>query len=422
VRRSIALGLACVVGVGLAALAPAAASEAREPFLEMYAAKEIGDVGAAQAAATFADATGDAPAGADIRAVTVDDDSNGTIGIAVGYANRTCAQGADLVFVELDTDRSPATGGLGRGIDVVLFANGFSDTRGLARWDGSSFAVVTTTLQATCDSRAFDVWRVNRSEIGVRTAFNLGVSTYTDAAGTQRGDVAPDSLPLWSYQLGGSTPPPAPPPPAPPSPPPSPPSPPRPSPRTIEDAPRLPKRERYVGGSIRHAKVTRTIYSTMKLLGLQKQLNVACWSTPDWQTVVADLGGVASTPTMVLLGFWTPELKRYLHLSPRTCRDLQALISKRRGNVPRARASVVALHETVHMYGVGNEAAANCYATQLVYFFARELRITHTEALRLERLAVRSTRKTAPPGYWNPRNCRDGGAWDLDEDILNLDY
>ena len=38
------------------------------------------------------------------------------------------------------------------GIDVVLFANGFSDTRGLARWDGSSFAVVTTH---TAGSRRF---------------------------------------------------------------------------------------------------------------------------------------------------------------------------------------------------------------------------------------------------------------------------
>jgi hypothetical protein len=74
------------------------------------------------------------------------------------------------------------------------------------------------------------------------------------------------------------------------------------------------------------------------------------------------------------------------------------------------------------MYGIRNEAQANCYSVQLVYYFARELRVPPGEAARLERLAVRATKARAPSGYWNSRLCRDGGLWDLDDEGANLDY
>jgi hypothetical protein len=159
----------------------------------------------------------------------------------------------------------------------------------------------------------------------------------------------------------------------------------------------------------------------MRLLRLGKQLQVACWSKQDWRSVIEDLGGTTSGPT-VLLGFWLSRQPRFLHLSPTSCQNLQALIATRRGNGPRAEASVVALHETAHMYGVRNEAQANCYAVQLVYYFARQLRVPPRQALDLERLAARRTRITAPRGYWNPESCRDGGRWDLDEEGANLSY
>ena len=74
------------------------------------------------------------------------------------------------------------------------------------------------------------------------------------------------------------------------------------------------------------------------------------------------------------------------------------------------------------MYGVRNEAQASCYAVQLVYYFARVLRITPSRALVLERQAVRTARRAAPRGYWDSLRCRDGGAWDLDDDARNLSY
>jgi len=159
----------------------------------------------------------------------------------------------------------------------------------------------------------------------------------------------------------------------------------------------------------------------MKLLRLGKQLQVACWSRRDWRSVIEDLGGTTSGSTVVL-GFWLPRQPRFLHLSPSTCENLQALMSTRRANTPRAQASVVALHEATHMYGVRNEAEANCYAVQLVYYFARRLRVSPQQSMLLEQEAVRRTRAGAPRGYWNGWSCRDGGAWDLDEEGANLSY
>jgi hypothetical protein len=372
---------------------------------------------------TVGDAQGLAP---DIARVAVVNDANGTIGIAAAYANRpACVTAGDFLAVYLDADQNPATGAAPAGTEYALFIDGTTDQIGAGRWDGSSFQLFgLTSLQVTCDPSGFDFWIFNGRELGITTGFNFFVgATYTDSAGNRYSDFAPDGLPIWNYQLSAGTPPPPPPPPSPPppSPPPPRPSPPPPPVRTAEDAPRLPKRERYAGQSIRHAHAARKIYATMRLLRLGKQLQVACWSKRDWRSVIEDLGGPTSGPT-VLLGFWLSRQPRFLHLSPTTCRNLQALISTRRGNGPRAEASVVALHETAHMYGVRNEAEANCYAVQLVYYFARQLRVSPRQAQLLEQQAVRRTRATAPRGYWSSESCRDGGRWDLDDEGANLSY
>jgi hypothetical protein len=191
--------------------------------------------------------------------------------------------------------------------------------------------------------------------------------------------------------------------------------------RTAADAPRLPKRASYAGASIRHGKLAPAIYATMKVAGGGRQLQVACWSRPDWSSVLADLGAPERERTRIQ-GFWLPSQKRFLHLSPPVCSHVQALMSSHRGNGDRAWASTVALHETAHMYGVRNEAQATCYAVQLVYYFARRIGFTHIGGLRMERLAVQTTRRRVASGYWDAARCRDGGAWDLDDENSNIDY
>jgi hypothetical protein len=349
-------------------------------------------------AATLADTVDDAQLGiADIRNVTVSD-ANGTIVIHVSYADRPCATG-EAVLVELDTDRSAAPGSVD-GIDYLLSVDA-SGRGGVARWNGFTFQPVSVpSLRAGCDTRGFDSWSFRTGALGIEPSFRLRVSSCLDSSQAQCGDVAPNDRSLWTYRL---THPPAP-------------------PKSLEDASTLPKRERYTGASIRHAGLASAIYETMKVAGVGRQLQVACWSKTDWPSVVASMGGTISTKRTVLVGFWHPRQPRFLHLSPKACADVQALIATRKSNGQRAAAAAVALHETAHMYGVRNEAQANCYGVQLVYYLARELRFLRSAALRLERLAVRKIRSSAPRGYWDRARCRDGGEWDLDGGTRNLDY
>ena len=89
------------------------------------------------------------------------------------------------------------------------------------------------------------------------------------------------------------------------------------------------------------------------------------------------------------------------------------LLDTRKVNARRAFAVVTVIHESLHAYGVLNEAEANCYAVQYVRYFGRGMGLTQTRADYLEKLALNFTRRTAPRRYWNHLKCREGGAWDI---------
>ena len=370
----------------------------------------------AQADATFDDSLNDNPGGLapDVSQVAVVNDTSGNVGIAVAYNNRpTCVGTGDYVFAYLDVDQNPATGAQPLGIDFALGIDGTQRLFTAFRWDGANLQpIVLSSLQAACDPTGFNAWLFNGREVGIGTAFNFAVAAvHVDSASNSYVDLAPNSG-VWNYQLSAS---PTPPPPPPPSPPPPPPPP---ADRTFADAPRLPKRARYTGPSVRHAVLAPRVYSTMKLVWRARQLQVACWSEADWDSAVTDVGG---NPDRVA-GVWFPRQRRFVHVAPVVCRHVQALVSTRRASALRAVAATVLLHEGTHLNGVRNEAEATCYAVQLVYYFARRIQMSPRAALSMERLAVRTTRLTVAPSYWDSQRCRDGGQWDLDEEGANLSY
>ena len=374
----------------------------------------------AQADATFDDSLNDNPGGLapDVSRVVVDNDTNGNVGIAVAYNNRpTCVGTGDYLFAYLDVDQNPATGAQPLGIDFALGIDGTQRLFTAFRWDGANLQPIgLSSLQAACDPTGFNAWLFNGREIGLGTAFNFVVAgVHVDSANSSYVDLAPNSG-LWNYQLSTSPTPPPPPPPAPP--PPSPPPPPPPADRTFADAPRFPKRTRYTGPSIRHSVLAPRVYSTMKLVWRGRQLQVACWSEADWDSAVRDVG---ANPDRVA-GVWFPRQRRFVHVAPVVCRHVQAVVSTRRASALRAVAATVLLHEGTHLNGVRNEAEATCYAVQLVYYFARRIQMSPRAALSMERLAVRTTRLTVAPSYWDSQRCRDGGEWDLDEEGANLSY
>ena len=99
---------------------------------------------------------------------------------------------------------------------------------------------------------------------------------------------------------------------------------------------------------------------------------------------------------------------------------MQGLLSSKQPNARRAGALSTVIHETLHAYGVVNEAQTNCMAVQLVPEFGWNLGLSAKRADYLGTLARNYVRKCAPPGYWNSARCRDGGAWDLLPSTRNL--
>jgi hypothetical protein len=190
--------------------------------------------------------------------------------------------------------------------------------------------------------------------------------------------------------------------------------------KTVASAATLPSLARFDGSrSIKHTTLTQLVYRTMRQLGLPRQLAFACWNRTDWLSVV-QAGGMEPEAGSQLLGFWLGRQPRWLHLAPGVCTDVQALLSTRRPNARRAGALTTVIHETLHAYGVRNEAQTNCWAVQLVPVFGRNLGLNATQVSYLGTLARSYTRMYAPAGYWSYANCRDGAGWDLFPSSRNL--
>lgn len=191
--------------------------------------------------------------------------------------------------------------------------------------------------------------------------------------------------------------------------------------KTIAAAATLPSATLFNGRrSIKHTTLTRLVYRTMKQLGLPRQLAFACWNRSDWLSVLAAERAEPERGDSELLGFWLGRQPRWLHLAPGICTDVQGLISSKQPNARRAGALAAVIHETLHAYGVVNEAQTNCWAVQLVPVFGWNLGLGMKRADYLGTLARNYVHKWAPAGYWNGARCRDGGTWDLFPNTRNL--
>ena len=137
--------------------------------------------------------------------------------------------------------------------------------------------------------------------------------------------------------------------------------------KTVDSAATLPSATVFTGArSVKHTKLTQLVYKTMKEFGLPRSLAFACWNRADWLSVLEAEGNAPVDSAVRLLGFWAGRQPRWLHLAPDVCTDVQALLSTRLPNARRAGALSTVIHETMHAYGVRNEAQANCFAVQLV--------------------------------------------------------
>ena len=136
---------------------------------------------------------------------------------------------------------------------------------------------------------------------------------------------------------------------------------------------------------------------------------VLCWSELDWATLTGP-------KYEIVAGFVEYRSPRQVNLSPEICKRMELVRYKR----PRPAATLftafsmlVFTHEVVHTHGIGNEAAATCFALQLTGFMSRALGTNDAFAMRLEVLLTGWYRRSnLAPGYWSAQ-CYDGGRLDL---------
>ena len=174
--------------------------------------------------------------------------------------------------------------------------------------------------------------------------------------------------------------------------------------KTWHSAPTLPTRNRYTGDrSIKHQRLTDVVYETMKELGVPRTLAIGCWTEPDFDAVARSADFVVHDGDTSVAGFWLGKQPRWLHLAPDVCEWIQGLLDTRLPNARRAFGLTVALHETLHAYGIVNEAQTNCLAVQLVPFAAHHIGLGPRKSDYLRKLAVNMTRRTAPVRVLGPR-------------------
>lgn len=367
--------------------------------------------------ARYTDTVGDAGAAADVTEVDVVDDASRTIVAGTVFGNRTCPQAGDFLALFLDTDGNAATGGT-LGDEVAIAIDGTSNAIGAFRWNGTAYEPASLpTLAGACitsGSTPFTGVSFAAADAGAGASFDFTVAS-TLTTGAKDADLAPNGPPSFRYVLTGQTPA---------TPPAGTPGPARTSGSTAhkESAARLPSRTRYDGTrSIKNTTLGRAIYRTMKeTVSRPRLLAIACWTSDDFASVLAAEGIAQDTGGAHTVGVWFGRQPRWLHLADEICVQIQRLVDSGAANGQRAGALVVAMHETLHAYGIHDEAQTNCYAVQLAPAAAGYLGVPKARIPYLGSLGLRFTRRYAPDGYWDDERCRDGGAWDLFSDRRNL--
>jgi hypothetical protein len=147
---------------------------------------------------------------------------------------------------------------------------------------------------------------------------------------------------------------------------------------------------------------------------------VRCWSEEDW-TAISDAW--ARSRAALRLGPWSAYTSydpERVHLPPAICDSLVRLAYTKASVADDEWAaglawSVAALaHETQHVSGTKNEAAAECYAIQAMSSTAEALGRPDHEGRYLTQLYwTHAYSERSDPVYSSP-DCRDGGRLDLD--------
>jgi hypothetical protein len=142
---------------------------------------------------------------------------------------------------------------------------------------------------------------------------------------------------------------------------------------------------------------------------------VVCWGIRPWSQIGQITADTFGSSTAMTGGFvW--DKQQVANLPGRVCRYLDAVTYGHVRGVNRgiAWAFKNLTHEAIHVTGVDNEAATECYAIQLMAKTMSLLGLGRSYANRVSRLSwSRYPRmRTIGRRYWTPR-CHDHGPLDL---------
>jgi hypothetical protein len=118
---------------------------------------------------------------------------------------------------------------------------------------------------------------------------------------------------------------------------------------------------------------------------------------------------IMAPETCALLAIFRSDPNAY---DPRACADIECL--EKVGDVAQALETIS--HESYHLLGYRNEATAECYGLQSLWYSAVKLGATPDLGETLARLYAKAMyparRTSGHPEYWSAE-CRDGGKLDL---------
>lgn len=145
------------------------------------------------------DPAGDSNGAPDITGVTVANDLSGVILFVIEVANRSGFAPNDEVVIDIDSDRSAATGfpDRGGGVDYRLRID--ATTINLGQWNGNGFAPAPGTTFRVTFVNGY-VAAVHRSELGATGAFAFFVRTRLQSGASNQTDVAPGDV-YFPYTL-----------------------------------------------------------------------------------------------------------------------------------------------------------------------------------------------------------------------------
>jgi hypothetical protein len=173
----------------------------KKVLLVVAALSALAFAGPAAADQTYADATGENAAAADISGITVSNSpAAGTITMKVTLANRPNLDDGSSLLVFLDTDRNSATGSTSGGFEYLfgLDSGGYQ----WLKWDGTQFGDAGVQLPVTFTG-GIATFTVNAADIGSVGSFDFAVVTFSGPdPNNPITDVAPeDGQPLFTYTL-----------------------------------------------------------------------------------------------------------------------------------------------------------------------------------------------------------------------------